>query len=173
MQKDSSWVAVGRIRKPFGLKGEVAVEALGETVEHLQPGQELFLRQHNGERLRLVVAGLKILTRKIVLSFEGIENVDDVEKWRGCPLEMSPAELPELEPDQFYFYQLLGLDVTDASGRPVGIVKDVMEGPAQPLLVIKSAGKEILIPFVGDFIQQVDLEDGVIHLGDVQGLLEL
>jgi 16S rRNA processing protein RimM len=172
MHHGSSWVAVGKIRKPFGLKGEVAVEPLGGTVERLKAGREVYLLKRDGERRRLIVAGVRILTKKVVLSFEGIDTVDGVEGWQGCRLEMPEAELPGLDPDQYYFFQLLGLEVVTAAGRTAGRVKDIQEGPAQPLLVVTVDGEERLIPFAGALIQKVDLTQGRIHLADVEGLLE-
>ncbi|MBD3333977.1 MAG: 16S rRNA processing protein RimM [Candidatus Eisenbacteria bacterium] len=168
------WVAVGRVRKPFGLRGEVSVEIWGETDERFQPGAVLHLRDSGGRRRRLVVSRLRVMTNKAVVAFEGIAAPEAVEDWRHALLEVPAGELPALEPDRYYYFQLAGLDVVDAAGEPVGRVADVVEAPGQTLLVVEDRkGRERIVPFVGELVAEVDLDAGRLRLAAVEGLLDL
>jgi 16S rRNA processing protein RimM len=173
MRRSPEWVAVGRVRKPFGLRGELSVEVFGDTPERFRPGSVVYLRDREGQRRALTVASLRVLPRKVLVAFEGFERIEDVEGWRGCLLEVRAEELPPLEEDRYYFFQLLDLLVLDHQGRPVGRVRDVREAGAQPLLVVRGQGREHLIPFVADAVAAVDLEAGTLTLTDLEGLLEL
>lgn len=163
------WVAVGSVRKPFGLKGEVSVEVFGETADRFRPGREVWLNLR-GTRRRLVAAGLRVLPDKTLVSFEGVTR-NDVETWRGAVFEVSADSLPEID-GGYYYYELLGLEVLDARGGRVGIVSDVREVPSGTLLTVRGEGREHLIPYA-EALVDVDLEKRVLKLADVEGLLEL
>lgn len=171
MPPEPTWVAVGKIRKPFGLRGEVSVEVFGDTADRFLPGKILHLVLPQGKRL-LVVEDLRVLPGKTLVSFHGIGRAD-VEAWRGRVFEVPASDLPDPEPGDYYYYQLMDLDVVDAGGKRVGKVRDVQPGASSALLTVKGEGREHLIPFVESMIQNVDLDAGVITLADVKGLLDL
>jgi 16S rRNA processing protein RimM len=172
MRPEPTWIAVGKIRKPFGLKGEISVEVFGDTADRFRPGQTLHLLLPQG-RQRLTVANLRILPGKTLVSFQGIEGLDDVEGWRGRLFEVPAPELPDPEPGDYYYYQLMDLEVRDAEGRRLGTVRDIRSNASRALLTVEGEGRQHLIPFVGAIIDDVDLEAGVITLADVEGLLDL
>lgn len=172
MRREPTWVAVGKIRKPFGLKGEISVEVFGDTADRFRPGQTLHLSLPQG-RKPLTVANLRVLPGKTLVSFEGVERVDDVEEWRGRLFEVPTPDLPDPEPGDYYYYQLMDLEVRDARGRRLGTVRDVQPNASKALLTVQGEGRQHLIPFVGAIIDDVDLEAGIITLADVEGLLDL
>jgi 16S rRNA processing protein RimM len=78
---------------------------------------------------------------------------------RGTRLEVDRSQLPPTEPDEYYAFQLLGLDVVEEGGRPLGTVSDVLSGVANDVLQV---GDDVLLPMVEDCIRSVDLDAGRI-----------
>jgi 16S rRNA processing protein RimM len=110
-----------------------------------------------------------------VLSFEGVPDRNAVELLRNTMLvaEVDPTELPD-DPDEYYDHQLEGLAVRSVDGLELGVVEQMVHGPAQDLFVIRRPdGGELLLPFIAEFVPEVDLEDGVVLVDPPEGLLSL
>jgi 16S rRNA processing protein RimM len=87
--------------------------------------------------------------------------------------EVDPTELPD-DPDEYYDHQLEGLAVRSVDGVELGVVEQMVHGPAQDLFVIRRPdGGELLLPFIAEFVPEVDLEDGVVLVDPPEGLLSL
>jgi len=100
---------------------------------------------------------------RVVLKFEGVDSIDEAEKYRGIELRIGEDEVDVLPAGSYYHYQLKGLKVEDPAGRPLGVAADVLvTGGEAPVLVVKGPGGEVLIPMAEAFIRQVDLEHGRI-----------
>lgn len=113
------------------------------------------------------------LKNRIALKFAGFDSPEKATQLVGQELEIEERELPTLREDQFYCYKLIGLKVVDASGEVVGEIVDILENPANDVLLIRSPEKEeILIPAVKEVVKKIDLERGVVEIKLIPGLLE-
>ena len=106
-----------------------------------------------------------------LVRFEGITDRTAAETLTGEFLFIDPAERRDLDPDEFWPDELVGLRAHSADGVAVGEVVDVIEGPAQFRLVIRAASGTFEVPFVAALVPEVDLAAGSLVLADVPGLI--
>ena len=139
-------VLVGRIARPHGLKGHVAVNPETDFAEaRFAPGATVWTRSDRGEE-RLVVATARMQGARPVIGFEGFERVEDAERVTGLELRVPEATLQPLAEGTYYHHQLVGCVVETVSGERVGAVARVDGGAAGSLLAIDGPNGEILIP---------------------------
>lgn len=165
-------VAVGVIRRPFGLRGEVFVHpdpdlddefAIGEHLRAVPPASDRTARE-------LVIDGTMLHRGMRIVSFSGVEDRDAAAELRDFVLwrEASPDDL---DAEAFWATDLLGLPVVDERGTHVGTISALRDGPAHDYLLLSvEDGREVLIPAVAELVT-VEAEQVVLH--DVPGLLDL
>lgn len=166
-------IAVGRVGKALGVRGEVYVEPWTDSPdERFADGS--VLRTEPAERGPLTVAGSRDHSGKLVVRFAGRDDRAGVEALRGTVLLIPADARPPIEdPDEFYDTDLIGLSVRIAGGRELGPVTDVLHSPAGSLLVIELAGAEVLLPFRLEFVPRIDLAAGIAEITPPDGLFEL
>jgi 16S rRNA processing protein RimM len=150
---------VGRIGRAHGIKGDVTVEVRTDEPElRLGPGAVLMTDPSSAGPL--TVASGKVHSGRLLLRFEGVHDRNGAEALRGTLLiaEIDPDDRPE-DPDEYYDHQLVGLDVVLTDGTVVGELTEVLHLPYQDLLtVVRPDGTEVLVPFVNEFVPEIDLE---------------
>lgn len=171
--QDPEVVAVGRIGKAHGVRGDAFVEPWTDTPdERFVPG--VLLSTEPAERGPLTVAETRDHSGKLVVHFEGVDTRNAIEELRGTVLVMPTAARPVIEdPDEFYDTDLIGLSVRTVAGDPLGPVTDVLHSTAGSLLAIEVAGREVLLPFLKQFVPTVDLAAGIAEVELPDGLLDL
>jgi len=167
-------LVVGRIGRAHGVKGEATIEVRTDDPElRFAPGAVLLTDPP--ERGPLTVRSGRVQGGRLVLSFAGVPDRTAVEQLRNTMLvaEVDPNELPD-DPDEYYDHQLEGLTVRSVDGVELGVVDQMVHGPAQDLFVIRRPdGGELLLPFIAEFVPEVDLEGGVVLVDPPEGLLAL
>jgi 16S rRNA processing protein RimM len=121
----------------------------------------------------LTVATSKWHSGRFVVHFAGVDDRNSAEALRGQTLtiDVDPAELPE-DPDEFYDHQLVGLSVALEDGSVVGVIGEVIHLPSQDLLSVRREGDtEVLIPFVMEFVPEIDLDSKTVTITPPPGLL--
>jgi 16S rRNA processing protein RimM len=156
-------VLVGRVVKPHGRRGEVAVLPLSDRPDRFPTLRRAFVPAPGGGARELRVAGCRPHKGRFVLAIEGVLSIDDAEKLRGLELRIPPAELAPLPEGSYYHHQLTGLRVEDEAGGEIGAVAEVVETGAETrVLVVRGPSGETLLPFASDFVRAVDLAGGRI-----------
>ncbi len=167
-------LVVGRIGRPHGLRGEVTVEVRTDDPElRFAPGAILATEPASAGPLT-VVAGWHHGAR-LVLSLDGVGDRSAAERLRGTLLvvDVDPQASPS-DPEEFFDYQLRGLEVSTVAGEPVGELHDVLHLPGQDVLAVRRPdGREVLVPFVAAMVPQVDLGVGRVLIDPPAGLLDL
>lgn len=174
-------VVVGRIGKPHGVRGEVSVELrTDEPDRRFADGAALRTQTpqggapHGPDRPQvLTVRSTRWHQSRLLVTFEEVTDRNRAEAVRGLLLavEVDPDEVPE-DPEEFYDHQLVGLRVVTPDGALVGVLAEVVHGPAQDLLSVTAEdGREVLVPFVAALVPEVDLAGGRVVVADVPGLL--
>jgi 16S rRNA processing protein RimM len=166
-------LVVGRVLRPHGIRGELSVEVLSDAAERFTPGAELGVGDPDGpEPLgTAVVTAARRHQGRLLLSFEGVEDRDAADCYRGAWLSIPVTEARPLEPDEFWPHQLVGLAVVDHQGRERGRVADVLPGAAHDLLSVElPGGASVLVPAVAALVT-VELDAGRVLVEAVPGLL--
>ena len=161
---------VGRIGRPHGLRGEVAVRVRTDFPEQrFAVGAQL--RGDTGHILTVEAArphGGALLVR-----FAGVVDRDAAAALRGLLLTVDATALPDLDdPDEFYDHQLEGLAAVGSDGVLLGAVREVVHTPVSDLLVLETDRGEALVPFVRAIVLEVDLAGGRVVLDPPAGLLD-
>jgi len=125
--------------KPQGRKGEVLVQPLSDLPERFESLRRVFVPVPGAAGARAVaVTNHWPHKGRVVLKFEGVESIDEAEKYRGIELRIGEDEVEELPAGSYYHYQLKGLKVEDPAGRPLGTAADILvTGGEAPVLVVR------------------------------------
>jgi 16S rRNA processing protein RimM len=164
-------VAVGRIGRPHGVRGEVSVVVTTDAPEQrFAVGTVFELRAGR----RVTVAATRWHKGMLLVCLEGVADRTEAETLRGAELTVPVDELPDPDdPDEFHDHQLIGLRAEMADGATAGTVRDVLHGPGGELLVLARPDlPDALVPFVRDIVPTVDLPAGRVVLTPPEGLLD-
>jgi 16S rRNA processing protein RimM len=167
-------VAVGRVLRPHGVRGEVVVEVLSDVPGRFDAGSSLLAARDGkpaGDLPRLIVAASRPHKSGALVVFEGIGDRDRAEELRGVWLEVPRAAVPAAEPGTYYQYELLGCRCF-AGGEELGRVEELAEDGGGLLLIVADGERRIPVPFVRAFLKSVDVAGGRIELDLPEGLLE-
>ena len=117
---------------------------------------------------------MKFFKNMVILKFKGYDNINDIEKYKSKDLYVSRDQAVELDEDEYFIGDLIGLSVVTDTGEELGTLKDVLETGANDVyLVSMKSGKELMLPAIGDCILDVDLEQGVMKVHVMDGLMDL
>jgi 16S rRNA processing protein RimM len=143
-ESDRDLVKIGRVGRPHGVDGAFVVEEASEDPTRFEVGASLLL---DGEPAEVV------LSRRVGRGRQAIRLDRSAE--RGAELSIPRRDLPPAEPGSFYVVDLIGLAVEDDAGRALGVVRDVLPGPANDNLELESG---VLVPLVEDAVAEIDLD---------------
>lgn len=168
------FVTIARVLRSRGNRGEVAAEDLSDGNERFGEGVSLYLTDASGKRAEAVLERAWTHQGRLILKFAGVDSISDAEALRGSEVQIPRGQLGPPPEGAFYFDDLIGTKVIEAdSGREIGEVEDIVEGSGPVLLQVRSAGREVLIPFAKRFCVEVAPEQGVIRVRLPEGLEEL
>jgi 16S rRNA processing protein RimM len=165
------WIEVGRISRPHGVHGEVRVALGSDNPERFVPGARLIARPGRtgvasarlSQQVPLTVDGVRGDEAFPIVAFREIDDRDRAEAFGGYVLEIRSDDLPELDEDEYYPFDLIGLEARDTSGSVMGRVVDALESPAHAILAVSlQAGGEALVPFVHAAVPVVAMEAGYL-----------
>jgi len=169
------YLAVGRLRKPHGLKGECAIFPLTAQPEAVfAPGRQLARMSLEGALLgeALQIERSRPFHREWLLKFRGIDAREELEPWRGQFLAAPREELQPPAEGEVYLHELVGCSVRDETGKPLGLVSGFFELPSGLTLEVQGPAREFLLPFRKEFIREVRREERVLVVALPEGLLE-
>ena len=162
---------VGVISSTHGVRGEVKVFPTTDDVKRFKKLKKVIL-DTGKEQLPLEIEGVKFFKQFVILKFRGIDNINDIEKYKGKSLLVDREHAVKLKKDEYFSADMIGMDVFTEDGELFGALKDVMETGANDVYIIEmSDGKEVLVPAIKQCILDVDIENRkmVIHL--LEGLV--
>ncbi len=167
-------IVVARVRKPHGLKGELAIFPLTDDPEAVfVPGRELFVLALDGAvKGTVMLEQVRGYHREWLLRFRGIADRDAVESLRDRFLAVDRSVLPPLEEGEVYLQELAGFAVVDEKGEALGLVTDVYDLPAGPTIEVQGPKREFLLPFRGEYVKETDREGRRLVVAIPDGLLD-
>lgn len=152
---------VGKIVNTHGLKGEVKVIPSTEDVNNFKRYEVIFI-----DGVERKILGVKFQKDRVILKIEGIDFIDDAEKYKNKIIEVPRDMEPELPEDTFYARDLIGIHVFDTEGNDLGPIYDVIETKNNDVYWIREP-KELLIPVLKDIVLDINLEDEKIIIRSV------
>lgn len=162
---------VGVITSTHGIRGEVKVFPTTSDPQRFRKLKEVILASEK-ERVSLEIQSVRFSKQFVIVRFRGIDDINEVEKYKGRQLLVAREDAVKLEKDEYYIADLLGMDVVTDDGEK-GILKDVIETGANEVYVVQfETSGEVLIPAIRDCILDVDVEAGSMRVHLLEGLKE-
>lgn len=162
---------VGVISSTHGIRGEVKVFPTTDDVKRFKKLKQVIL-DTGREKLSLEVESVKFFKQFVILKFKGIDNINDIEKYKGKSLLVDREHAVKLRKDEYFIADMIGMDVFTENNEYFGVLKDVLETGANDVYIIEMQDKkEVLVPAIKQCILNVDIENRkmVIHL--LEGLV--
>lgn len=164
---------VGIITSTHGVRGEVKVYPTTDDPRRFRRLKEVVL-DTGKEKMNLEIEGVKFFKQFVILKFKGLDNINDIEKYRQKSLYVTRKNAVRLQRDEYFIADLIGLKVQDEDGKELGTVKDVIETGANDVYEVEMAdGKSLLLPAIKQCILNVDGENGTMQVHVLEGLLDL
>lgn len=164
-------VAIARVAKPRGLRGELSAVILTDFPKRFEDVGIVTAVLPDGTKETLTLGTHWFQTGRVILKFDGIDRIEDAERFRDADICVHESEAVELSDDEFFDWQLEGCMVETVGGDMIGEVTSLMRTGATEILVVKG-DKEFLIPFAESICIEVDVENRRIVIDPPEGLLE-
>lgn len=157
------FMSVGQISKPHGVRGEVKVISLMDSLEDFRELNNVLI---DGEERK--ITSVKLQNDRAILKIEGIDTVEMAERYRNKYLMIRREDAIELPADTYYIADLIGCTVLDTDGKNLGKVYDVLQTGSNDVYWVKGEGKnEVLIPVLKDIVVNIDIENSEITIKPV------
>jgi 16S rRNA processing protein RimM len=164
---------LGKIVKPFGSKGHLAVFLDVDDPNRYKKLESVFVGIGH-DRVPFFVDSFEIQPdNRVVIKFEDVNSLDDASIFRGRELFLPVSLLPPLRGKKFYYHEIVDFTVIDRDYGPIGTVQSVIELPTQSLLQIRNGDKEILVPVTDETINRLDRRKKEIHIIAPEGLIDI
>ncbi len=165
------YLAVGLLRRPHGVRGEIMLETYTDQTEIFTSGASFYL---GDDYLPKKLASARRHKQGILVSFEGIADRDEIGRFRNTSLYAKEADLPTLPDGEFYDHEIIGLEVIiEESGKSLGFIKEILKTGANDVYVIESEqGSDILLPAIPSVVLDIDLGQQQMSINLLDGLLD-
>jgi 16S rRNA processing protein RimM len=163
---------LGYIVKPHGIQGAFTVYLDTDNPEHYKGIKSVYV-EHQHKLIPFFVEHLHISGNRANLKFGDIDGIEAASAYKGCSLYLPLTMLPPLDDQQFYYHEIVGYAVQEASYGNLGVVSNVYEGHGNDLLAIKYKGSEVLVPLRDEFILGIDKRAKLISLDLPDGLIDI
>jgi 16S rRNA processing protein RimM len=163
------FLAVGKLRRPHGVNGEIIMDVLTDFPERLHRGMTLYVGL---DRQPLRLRSLRWAAAALLVAFDGYNTPEQAGDLRNHFACVTTADRPPLPEGEYYHHQLIGLKVISEQGEILGNVTEILATGANDVYVVRAeTGAEILIPAVDEFVRSVDLERRELRIHVTPGLL--
>ena len=170
MEKDL--FPIGRVIKPHGVKGKVKVEYYGVDLHKLSLYREIFIEDEKGNPEAHEILEAIPQPPRVILRLKGIEKVEEAEPLAGKEILIKREALLELEGGEYYWVDLLGIEVETQEGKRIGKVKEIFPTGANDVYVVEGKRGEILLPATEEVIRSIDIKKRVMKVVRKEGLWE-
>lgn len=172
-----SLLLVGHVWRAHGVQGEIKIIPESDDPQRFEDLSVVYVGSTAATSNPRDVESVRFQPTKrgmvVIVKLSGTDSRDDAEALRKASVFAREQDLPPLEAGEFFLHDLIGLAAATSDGEDVGTVSDVIERPAQPILVVARSGRNsVMIPAVDEFIEDIDLDEGRIVIRPIEGLLD-
>ena len=149
---------IGKIVGVHGLKGTNKFKSYAESLSVFYPGQSVLIRDNRNRETSVELDWIKSHTGTPLISFKGVTDRDRAEAFIGAELFIPETELPELDEDTYYWFELIGIEVYNTQEDYLGRITSIFPTGSNDVYVVKNKTKEMLIPALESVVIDIDLE---------------
>lgn len=168
MPESPQYLIIGRVFKPWGVRGEVKVEILTEFPERFASLRTVYL---GDDAKPFSIENARLHGKAALLKFKGIDRPEDAEGLRDQIVQVAREEAVKLPKGKLYLYQLIGLRVVTVQGEALGEITDVLDTGANDVYVVHDGQREILIPAIEEVVKEISLERNEVRVQLLEGLI--
>lgn len=169
----TDYALVGKVVSVWGIKGELKIFPLVDSPDFFLGRRRLIFRSPDGSVIEHEVSGASLIRNMVRVALRGLSDRRAAESFRDYEVLVPESELPALEEDHYYYFQLEGLRVLTESGTLLGVLTEVIETGSNDVYVVRDdTGKEVLVPAIRDVVKRIDLEGGEMIISPLEGMLD-
>jgi len=162
------FITIGKIIAPWGIKGKLKVKVVTDFPQRFTPCSKIYIN-----RQPMTINSTEWHKGKAIIKLNTIDSTEDAQRLRGQPIEIHYSQVYPLPEEQYYHFQLIGLEVWTTQGELLGTVTEILTADSNDNYVVHGAKGEILIPAIEDVIKSIDLNKGCIIIEPIEGLRSL
>ena len=171
MSDESDFVLIGRLRRAHGTRGEISLEPVSDVPERFKSLKYVLVRT-GSETSEIGVESVRMKGKGFLLKLRGIDDRTSAENLSRAEIGVRRKDVYPVPEGTYYLFDLVGCAVVGESGREIGVVEDVLKMPANDVFVVKTGGREVLIPAVKSVVKKVDPQGRRIVVEEIKGLLD-
>jgi len=154
------YLAIGKLRRAHGIKGEILMEVITEFPERITPDKDVHI---GSDHKKHKIIGCRNHAKGLIITIENVTSRSEAEKLQNKMVHISSTDILDLPEDTYYHHQLIGLTIFDEENNEIGILTEILETGANDVYVISSTeGKELLLPAIKSVIKNISPEMGKI-----------
>ncbi len=165
-------ISIGRVIKPFGVKGEMKIEPMTDFPGRFNDLRRIYLVSPNGAEIECEVRSVRHAGVVPILLFAGYDSPEKAKILNGWFLKVPQEEAVPLPEGTFYQYELIGMEVFSESGDKLGKIVDVFETGSNDVYVMKQGSKETYIPATKEVVKKINKAEKRMIIRLIDGLME-
>lgn len=163
---------VGVITSTHGIKGEVKVFPTTDDMNRFKKLKSVIL-DTGKEHIELEIEHVKFFKQFTILKFKGIDNINDIEKYKQKDLLITREHAVNLEENEYFIFDIIGAKVVTDEEEELGTLTEILQTGANDVYVVTTKDKkELLLPSIKECILDVDVENKLIKVHLLKGLLD-
>lgn len=162
---------VGVIANTHGIRGEVKIFPTTDDVKRFDYLKEAYI-DAGKEKIKVEVSNVRYFKNLVIVKFKDIDNINDIERYKGKDLLVTRENALPLEEGEYYFADIIGANVYTEDGILFGSLEDVIETGANLVYSVQHEGKEVLLPVIDDCVKEVNVEEKKVIVHIMKGLLD-
>ncbi len=166
------YITIGRVSGPHGIQGNLKIRYYNERRSDFLSYREIYLEDRDGHVKSYEIQEARVRKKFISARLKGCEGIADAEKFIGASVLVKRENLPPLGEGEYYWFEIMGMDVVTDEGRALGRVEAILPSGGNDAYVVRGSGREWLIPAIQEVIIRVDRDKGQLVIHPMKGLLE-
>jgi 16S rRNA processing protein RimM len=165
-------VTIGKIERPFGVKGEVKVRSLSDVPGRFDHLEKISVVVSEGRTIEVRVTHVRPAGSTFIMGLEGITSPEEAGAFRGGLIQVPRTTTPAPTDDTYYECDLIGMTVESEAGEELGTIESIWPVPGSHVLAVRKGSQEVLIPAAKDLITKVDVAGRRMTVHAIEGLIE-
>jgi 16S rRNA processing protein RimM len=165
-------VTIGKIERPFGVRGEFKVRSLSDVPGRLDQLKQVQVLRPTGQMVDRTVTRVRRAGSTYIMGLEGVTTPEEAGMLRGGLIQVPRSPAATLSEDVYFECDLIGMTVENERGEEVGVLETILEIPDNHLFVVRKGTEEVLIPAAKSFVTSVDLTRGRMMVRGIEDLVE-
>jgi len=166
-------ILIGHVIRPHGIAGLLRIVSYAQSLETFLQAGSVFMDRGNNEFEERKVIDIRPHGSSFLLRLSGLNSIEQTEIFKAAKIFIRKDSLIKKDEDEFFYYELRGLNVYSITGQYIGVVKEIFPTGSNDVYVVEGQGKEFLIPAIHQVIKEINIAQKRMVISPIKGLLEL